>query len=301
MELKIPGTERKIIWKVIVSSDSSRGSNLKMEVIFTYNCDIRCGVKLSVFYLSDNDSKTNEKICLSLYETVEESYCVCEGKPVHVFTHMRMKFMLEVFDQNLLHPYDQSRTRLPQFSRGLTQSLKESHKNGLFTDVKLKLGEKEFSAHKLVLGVQSGFFKARFSEPWIEKDGNIIVDMNDPNDPNLDEELLDKLITAAYTGQVTTEDDASKLLPIANKYEFTKLKEICEDIISSMLTYENVVTYLKLADRHQASALRRNCIIFFSHNSVQIKKTESWEEFMEDAYDDEGYSKLKECLCNALV
>ena len=152
-----------------------------------------------------------------------------------------------------------------------------------FTDAVLKLGDEEFNVHKIVLKMQSDFFKTRFDQLWSEKEGNVV----DMNDPDLDHELLQALITGAYTGKVSNPDMALKLLPIANKYQFLALKRICESMILSQLKAENALSYLILADQHKARDLKRRCIEVCISDISNIKKTSEWKELMaNDEYKD---------------
>ena len=54
-------------------------------------------------------------------------------------------------------------------------------------------------------------------------------------------------------------DVAMKLLPVADKYQFQKLKEVCESVISSNLTRDNVMTIYLLADQFSAVGLQKKC------------------------------------------
>ena len=84
------------------------------------------------------------------------------------------------------------------YADDFTQMLDNDHEEGTTTDAILKLGGKEYPIHKCVLGLQSDFFKARFSDRWEERK-TAYVDMNDSD---LSPELLETLVSAAYTGKV---------------------------------------------------------------------------------------------------
>ena len=72
--------------------------------------------------------------------------------------------------------------------------------------------------HKCVLSLQSDFFKARFSDRWDSKDGDPrVVDMNDSE---LSPELLEALISGAYTGKVEDFDIAIKVSLLEEKCQF---------------------------------------------------------------------------------
>ena len=135
--------------------------------------------------------------------------------------------------------------------------LDKDRKTGISTDAVLKLGQTEFKVHKCVLSLQSDFFKACFSDRWDSKDGDPrVVDMNDSE---LSPELLEALISGAYTGKVKDFDTAVKILPLADKYQFHTLKGVCERLISGQLTRENVLMVYMMATQCRALELQKKC------------------------------------------
>ena len=146
------------------------------------------------------------------------------------------------------------------YSEDLALMLDKDRVAGVNTDAVLKHGDKEYKVHKCVLSLQSDFFKARFSDRWEVKDG--AAQTVDLNDPDLSPVLLEALISGAYTGKVENFDVAMKLLPEADKYQFQKLKEVCESVISSNLTRDNVMNIYLLANQFNAVGLKEKCETF---------------------------------------
>ena len=145
----------------------------------------------------------------------------------------------------------------PQCTEALALMLDKDRVAGVSTDAILKHGDKEYKVHKCVLSLQSEFFKARFSDRWEVKDG--AAQTVDLNDPDLSPVLLEALISGAYTGKVENFDVAMKLLPVADKYQFQKLKEVCESTISCNLTRSNVLSIHLLASQFGAIELQQKC------------------------------------------
>ena len=145
----------------------------------------------------------------------------------------------------------------PQCTEALALMLDKDRVAGVSTDAILKHGDKEYKVHKCVLSLQSEFFKARFSDRWEVKDG--AAQSVDLNDPDLSPVLLEALISGAYTGKVENFDVAMKLLPVADKYQFQKLKEVCENTISCNLTRSNVLSIHLLASQFGAIELQKKC------------------------------------------
>ncbi len=144
-----------------------------------------------------------------------------------------------------------------QYGEMMIEVLDKDRKTGVSTDAVLKQGEAEFKVHKCVLSLQSDFFKACFSDRWDSKDGDPrVVDMNDSE---LSPELLEALISGAYTGKVEDFDTAVKILPLADKYQFQTLKGVCEQFISGQLTRENVLDVYMLANQCSALTLQEKC------------------------------------------
>ncbi len=105
---------------------------------------------------------------------------------------------------------------LKLFQYAISCLLNKDRMQGNHIDAILKQGEVEYKVHKCVLAVQSDFFKTRFSDRWDVKNG-------------------------VYTGKVESQEMALKLLPVTDKYQFKKLKAICESVISSQLNKQNVL------------------------------------------------------------
>ena len=144
-----------------------------------------------------------------------------------------------------------------QYGATVIEMLDKDRTTAVSTDAVLKLGQTQFKVHKCVLSLQSDFFKARFSDRWDSKDGDPrVVDMNDSE---LSPELLEALISGAYTGQVEDFDTAVKILPLADKYQFHTLKGVCEQFISGQLTRENVLDVYMLANQCSALTLQEKC------------------------------------------
>ena len=124
-----------------------------------------------------------------------------------------------------------SRGDLLKYNEELAHSLNKDRMQGNHIDAILKQGEVEYKVHKCVLAVQSDFFKTRFSDRWDVKDGAVhTVDMNDTD---LTGDIIEPLLCGVYTGKVESQEMALKLLPVTDKYQFKKLKAICESIICS--------------------------------------------------------------------
>lgn len=242
-------------------------------------------ILLSIFD-DEKKEKIKEAICLECDTSRKPQLKVCDIPYRDIPNHMKIDCQIEAFKLPSKPPTVPTPSLAPHHD--LTELFHQDCKTGQFTDAVLKLGDEEFNVHKIVLKMQSDFFKTRFDQLWGEKEGNVV----DMNDSDLDHELLQALITGAYTGKVSNPDMALKLLPIVDKYQFPVLKQICESMILSQLRTENAISYLILADRHKASDLKRRCIEVCMNDISKIKKTSEWKELMAS----DGYEDIKKCL-----
>ena len=75
---------------------------------------------------------------------------------------------------------------------------------------------------------------------------------------------------------------ASELLAVANKYEITHLFTICEHKLKSNVNADNFIELLVLADLHNATVLKRACLIYDYWRSPSVFSTSHWKKFKEN-------------------
>ncbi|CAG5075203.1 Similar to spopla: Speckle-type POZ protein-like A (Danio rerio) [Cotesia congregata] len=85
-------------------------------------------------------------------------------------------------------------------------------------------------------------------------------------------EYVDRYI---YTDEVEDLDIfAERLLEASDKYQLQGLQEICEDFLAKTISIENAIRILILADRHNATRLKKGVINYVANNLVKFKNTE---------------------------
>ena len=157
---------------------------------------------------------------------------------------------------------------VPKFD--LPKAMEDARVNDIFTDVILVSGEREFKAHRVILASQSPFFKTRFKQRWKRQDDK--VDMSD-----IAPDILEAMMSFMYTGDVANVDSISHdLLPAAEEYRLSGLKEICERALLKNLKVNNAVRYLKLASTHSAENLERESTKFIVANP-SVQKSKGWK------------------------
>ncbi len=255
--------ETNLVWKVGLHLDADSRGDRHIQTTFCISSQFQkvtksFGVQYSLSLKNENDKEIarrtptnkwfseNTEVCAdikAIYCTLDMVStkkliisCTCQAYDIT----LAPSFVLDV---------------PPAYADDISLELDKDRKVGLMTDAVLKIGNEEFKVHKCILALQSDFFKARFSDRWDSKD-QIMVDMNDQD---LDAELLEGLIEGVYKGKVNDLDMALKLLPLVDKYQFSRLKTVCEAVIASHLNLENVLTYFALAKQHSALNLEQRC------------------------------------------
>ncbi|XP_051161489.1 speckle-type POZ protein-like [Leptopilina boulardi] len=141
------------------------------------------------------------------------------------------------------------------------------------SDVTFKIDNKEFPAHKIMLASASPVFEKMFSHQMKENITNT-VELND-TDPDAFKEMLNFI----YTGNVDNLDNvAFGLYILANKYDISKLKIICEQYLEKCLAVYNVISIFELSDRYNSLHLKQKCIEYIDKNFTKVKETKEFND-----------------------
>ncbi|GFY45129.1 speckle-type POZ protein-like B [Trichonephila inaurata madagascariensis] len=116
--------------------------------------------------------------------------------------------------------------------------------SSLFADVELKCGSFTIPAHKGILAARSPVFSAMFKNKMRESRERT-VDITD-----IDFWVLRTMLVYIYTGNTDdiTMSSVQDLLYAADKYQLTRLKNICSEYLKSNVTDQNVLYVLVLGD-----------------------------------------------------
>ena len=60
-----------------------------------------------------------------------------------------------------------------------------------------------------------------------------------------------------------------------------RLRAMCEEKISSLLTCDNAALTLLLADQHHAESARANALAFIGRNAAEVLQSEGWRHLSE--------------------
>ena len=139
-------------------------------------------------------------------------------------------------------------------------------------DVVFLVGQRDkekINAHKSILSARSTYFRSLFepSANWKE---------NQCNEIELDEDppVFKEVLKFLYCGLPPENFDqiAIELLPVADKYILDELKELCDLAIRRILSPENVVNVLQIANKHNCFDLFVYCLPLFKANIKTLKE-----------------------------
>jgi hypothetical protein len=138
-------------------------------------------------------------------------------------------------------------------------------------DVVSKGGER-ISCHKAVLIAGSDVFEAMFNHDTKEKSNNEILF-------DLDIAILREMLKFIYTDNVSKMSSmASDLLMVADMYNLSRLKMLCEDYLCEKICSKDVGKYLTYADMANASKLKETCLDFAASHPDEVSASESWSK-----------------------
>ncbi|KAM3966032.1 speckle-type POZ protein-like [Aphomia sociella] len=146
--------------------------------------------------------------------------------------------------------------------------------SGIFSDVIMKSNDGvEYKVHKAVLASRSAVLKAHFEHNTTECITNVI------NTP-LESDILQQVLMFIYSDKAPRVDEIpEKLLAVADYYQLSRLKNLCEEALQKKLTVDNAIETLQLADLHSAKGLKQSTLEFIKDGQANlITKTKGWAE-----------------------
>ncbi|XP_015903554.3 speckle-type POZ protein B [Parasteatoda tepidariorum] len=164
------------------------------------------------------------------------------------------------------------------FSSSLQHDFRELFMNKKHSDVKLRVNNIDFLAHKVVLATRSPVFSAMFDQDMLENQSGI-VQIKD-----LNEKTLQNLLKFMYTDVVNEMDCEGTLniLLAADKYQVSNLKDKCTSKILSLLSEENVCEVIILADMINHESLKTFALNFILENASKILSAPNWCLWVEE-------------------
>uniref|UniRef100_A0A1A8RFS5 Inhibitor of Bruton agammaglobulinemia tyrosine kinase n=2 Tax=Nothobranchius rachovii TaxID=451742 RepID=A0A1A8RFS5_9TELE len=138
-------------------------------------------------------------------------------------------------------------------------------------DVTLKSEDgKEFPCHKSVLCARLEYFNSMLGNPWIEATSCSALEMPTSS------EILQVILEYVYTDESPTIKESlnvefvCNVLVVADQLLITRLKEMCEVIVTENLTLKNVAELLEFATLYNAEQLKQSCLQFIVLNMAAL-------------------------------
>ncbi|XP_053737434.1 inhibitor of Bruton tyrosine kinase isoform X2 [Synchiropus splendidus] len=143
-------------------------------------------------------------------------------------------------------------------------------------DVTLKSEDgKEFPCHKSVLCARLEYFHSMLGNPWIEATSCTALEMPTSS------EILQVILEYIYTDESPSIKDCSNVefvcnvLVVADQLLITRLKEMCEVVITENLTLKNAAEILEFATMYNAEQLKLSCIQFIVLNITALLESKA--------------------------
>uniref|UniRef100_A0A3Q3JX55 BTB domain-containing protein n=1 Tax=Monopterus albus TaxID=43700 RepID=A0A3Q3JX55_MONAL len=138
-------------------------------------------------------------------------------------------------------------------------------------DVTLKSEDgQEFPCHKCVLCARLEYFNSMLGNPWIEATSCTALEIP------VGSEILQVILEYIYTDESPTIKESlnvefvCNVLVVADQLLITRLKEMCEVVITENLTLKNAAELLEFATMYSAEQLKLSCLQFIVLNMAAM-------------------------------
>ena len=169
---------------------------------------------------------------------------------------------------------------------------------GQFIDVRLKVGEDIFPAHRIVLAANSDYFHAMFTDGMKESNQEVI----ELKDESISPDALKIVMDSIYTGDLhVNEENVFDVLAAADHLQVTTVVQQCCDflkreVIQLRLDLHNYCLLSAVADRHGLRDLQEAAEKKMATMYVDVCES---EEFLSNVAADQLFSLLSRDDLNA--
>ncbi|XP_043479720.1 speckle-type POZ protein-like [Leptopilina heterotoma] len=224
----------------------------------TENNKARINAKISFF---DNQSEIRFIQCFVTMSVVisETNFWSTSGSEIRkkfgktIPKDVLVKCELSVFDS--LTTVEKEPFVKPKKCKDAMENMKSLLGNENFKDVKFKVANKEFTAHKAILAIQSPVFAAMFNSKMSEELTSI-VQIKD-----IKPTIFQQMLNFIYNVEIKDLDKvALELFYVAEKYELKELKTNCINNLYKNLSLKTVIKTLEVADLYSILDLKSECL-----------------------------------------
>ena len=125
---------------------------------------------------------------------------------------------------------------------------------GEFIDVRLKVGEDEFAAHRIVLAANSDYFHAMFAHGMKESNQEVI----ELKDENISAAAMKIVMDSIYSGEINVNDEnVFEVLTAADHLQVaTVVEQCCKYLIQLRFDVQTYCRVIMFADQHSLKGLK---------------------------------------------
>lgn len=151
------------------------------------------------------------------------------------------------------------------FASRLLKTINNLYDSETFSDIKIRLMDREISAHKLVLCARSDIWSEAFLTDKTELDWSAI-----------DPDVANAIVLWLYTNNLKLSSDVLTLKLIQKAYEFKldSLVELCEQFLISIVNIRSCVKFYSVAEEVNAGNLREYCSGLISTHWDDLNSTD---------------------------
>lgn len=163
-------------------------------------------------------------------------------------------------------------------------------------DVSIKVKDKIFKAHKLIVKARSETIASMLPDDTAEKNFDVIKIDCEP-------EAFEIVLLYLYSGKTEKLSDTNMLdvYYVAESYDITDLKSECVSYVKRSMTVKNISSIIQFAKKHAVDELLSCATDFFTENAQEIILTQEWKMFIknEPTYGHELYEEVIKSLTAA--
>ena len=139
-------------------------------------------------------------------------------------------------------------------------AMDDLRKQGKLCDIVIKVGERSFPAHRVVLAAVCPYFRGMFAGELSESRQDVVVLKE------VDAGAVEHVINFIYTGQIeVNEENVQQLLPTANLLQLEQVRDDCCSFLKRKLRPTNCLGFMAFADLY-------SCPELFSESQLYAKK-----------------------------
>ena len=157
-------------------------------------------------------------------------------------------------------------------------TIKESIQNvcfsSEFSDIKIICEGKEFPCHKLILCLRSSVFKRMFSSDLKISNAK---DESTLTIEDVSADTMETFLEFLYTDDLKVNEINTKLLLVADKYDFKRLVNICVNHFGNIIDTKNAMEIAFTAYLVNNEELLKKASRFIINHAGAIKKPEQWD------------------------